>query len=163
MVCTGMYKHLQYRWKCTAACTVFICKFIDCVPSTRSELLHFHNYLQVAQKQVIEMIKCCCVAFKCCIFFKIPFHYVIWMLLSKSPSVWQIDTLSHGATRVPQNTYPMRSKHCQYTDCTCSDVVALYCSCMLLFYIHLHCIAALHVDESWLTVIQFFRILLPSR
>ena len=62
-------------------------------------------------------------------------------------------------TRVPQNTYPVRSKHCQYS-CTCSNIVGLHCSYMFAFWIHYHCIAALHVDEAWLTVMQFFGTLL---
>ena len=50
-------------------------------------------------------------------------------------------TWPHYSTRVPQNTYPVHTKHC--TDCTCSDIVGLHCmQLQIMLHSQLHCTAS---------------------
>ena len=38
---------------------------------------------------------------------------------------------------IPQNTYPVHAKHCQYKLYTCNDIVGLHCSCNIIAQLHI--------------------------
>ena len=83
----------------------------------------------------------------------IIFNIILKNLQFTIAIVWGLKT---SRTRVPQNTYPVPSKPVLSVQTVpVYNIVCLHCSCMLLFCIHWHCIAALHVDKTWLTIIQF--------